>query len=45
MGEGAKLGERVGECVVWGEWGPAKWLDKSQCSAYALGAAHYMCGA
>ena len=41
MGEGAKLGERVEECVVCGGWGggPAKWLDKSQCSAYALGAA------
>ena len=43
MGEGAKLG--LG-CVGWGEWGRgAKPLDKSQCSAYALGAALYKCGA
>ena len=43
MGEGAKLG--LG-CVGWGEWGRgAQPLDKSQCSARALGAAHYMCGA
>ena len=28
-----------------GEGGPAEWLDKSQCSAYALGAALYKCGA
>ena len=54
---GQSSGRRVGECVAWGWGGAAKWLDKSQCIAYALdaalykcgayglGAAHYMCGA
>ena len=47
MGEGAKLGEESGRvCGVGvGEGGPAEWLDKSQCSVYALGAALYTCGA
>ena len=31
---------REWESVWCGGRGPAKWLDKSQCSAYALGAAH-----